>query len=210
MQGPALSLDRATLASAAHDLRNPLAVILGMTTVLRARAMPRDRDCLDAIATECNRLSRMVDNLMAVTRIDAAPNREWIPADDLASAAIARLEGLVTGVSVALEIQSGVLVHVEPGFGELLLLNVLEHLAWTADGRIQLAIRHENGNVTIDVHGPAPADGNGTLGLEIARRIAEAHDGRLEKLSPTGGGALVRVELPDAGERPAPATEVTR
>ena len=204
MQGSDLTLDRATLASAVHDLRNPLAVIVGMASVLRARAMPRDRDCLDAISTECNRLARMVDNLMAAARIgDLPPQREWIPADELASAAIERLEGLAPGTSVALEIQNGVLIHIEPVLGELLLVNLLEYLASPREGRLELSISRSNGAVSIEVHGTAASTvARDALELLIPRHIVHAHGGTLEKLEPEAGGALVRATLPDGAPRP--------
>ena len=203
MQGSDLTLDRATLASAVHDLRNPLAVIVGMASVLRARAMPRDRDCLDAIAMECGRLSRMVDNLMAASRLGSAPAREWLPADELASAAIARLESVLGGTSIALDIADGALVHVEPMLGELLLVNVLDALASPPEGRLELAIHRDNGRSVIEVRGATALADDRTLPLAIAHQLVGAHGGSLETLDPNGGGALVRITIPDAGERPA-------
>jgi len=207
MEGSELTLDRATLASAVHDLRNPLAVIVGMTSVLRARAMPRDRDCLDAINMECNRISRMVDNLMAVARAANVGARDWIPADELASAAVGRLEGILTGTAVALEVPSDELVHVDPVLGELLLVNILELLAWPADGGVTLAITREDKRTLIQVHGTVAGAGAPCVNLMIAQKIAEAHGGSLERLEPAGGGTLIRVVLPDGAARPEP--EVT-
>jgi K+-sensing histidine kinase KdpD len=208
MQGSDVTLDRATLASAVHDLRNPLAVILGMASVLRARAMPRDKDCLDAIAVECGRLSRMVDNLMAASRMGMAPAREWLPADELASQSIARLESVLGGTSIALDVEAGVLVHVEPMLGELLLVNVLEAVAGPPDGRLELLIRRDNGGTVIDVRGSIAFADDRSLPLMIAQQIASVHGGTLEALDPSGGGSLIRIKIPDAAERPAPV-EVT-
>lgn len=202
MQGSDLTLDRATLASAVHDLRNPLAVIVGMASVLRARAMPRDRDCLDAISMECNRISRMVDNLMAVTRAGTTSAREWIPADELASASVARLEGVLAGTSISLDVPTDELVHVDPVLGELLLANILDVLAWPANGRVTLAIKREARATVIEAHGMVTCAGGPTVSIVIARHIAEAHGGSLEQLEPPGGGMLVRVVLPDGADRP--------
>jgi len=202
MEGSELTLDRATLASAVHDLRNPLAVIVGMTSVLRARAMPRDRDCLDAINLECNRISRMVDNLMAVARVTGVGAREWLPADELASAAIERLEGVLTGTAVALEVPNNELVHVDPVLGELLLVNILELLAWPVDGGVTLAITREDKRTVIQAHGTVGDAGAPCVNLMIAQKIAEAHGGSLERLEPAGGGTLIRVVLPDGAARP--------
>jgi len=202
MQGSDLTLDRATLASAVHDLRNPLAVIVGMTSVLRARAMPRDRDCLDAINVECNRISRMVDNLMAAARTGSVGEREWIPVDELASLAVARLEGILPNTAIALDVPRNELVHADPVLVDLLLVNILELLAWQVDSRVSLAIKRENGGTVIEAHGSGTGSGAPSVNMMIAQNIAEAHGGSLERLDPASGGSLVRVVLPDAAARP--------
>lgn len=86
----------ALLSSISHDLRTPLAVILGSVTSLRefGDEMPPEArsDLLRAIEEETGRLSRFVANLLAMTRLEAGLNirRESVDALDVAAAAVRR------------------------------------------------------------------------------------------------------------------------
>jgi two-component system sensor histidine kinase KdpD len=90
-------LRAALLSSLSHDLRTPLASILGAVTSLRqlgGALRPEDRDdLLAAIEEEAERLSRFVANLLDMTRLQAgalAASRDWIDAADAARAAVDR------------------------------------------------------------------------------------------------------------------------
>jgi len=89
-------LRSALLSSLSHDLRTPLAAILGSVTTLRelGDAMPAEAraDLLAAIEEETGRLSRFVANLLAMTRLEAgvALKRDWIDVGDIVRAAGAR------------------------------------------------------------------------------------------------------------------------
>ena len=86
-------LRSALLSSISHDLRTPLATILGSVTSLRQlgdRMDARDRaDLLAAIEEETDRLSRFVADLLAMTRLEAGLDvrRDWIDAADVVRAA---------------------------------------------------------------------------------------------------------------------------
>src|SRR5262245_50761321 len=63
---------RATLlSSVSHDLRTPLAVITGMATSLRDQAIGEQREELDTIVDEAQRLSRILTNLLSITKVEA-------------------------------------------------------------------------------------------------------------------------------------------
>ncbi len=89
-------LRSALLSSISHDLRTPLATILGSVTTLRelGEAMPAEAraDLLAAIEEETDRLSRFVANLLAMTRLEAgvAVKRDWTDAADVLRAALTR------------------------------------------------------------------------------------------------------------------------
>ena len=81
----------AVLASLGHDLRTPLATILGAASSLREldlSAAARD-DLLTAIEEEAERLNRHVANLLQLSRLElgAAPRRDWVDLNDIAEAA---------------------------------------------------------------------------------------------------------------------------
>lgn len=90
-------LRSALLSSISHDLRTPLATILGSVTSLRQlgdRMEPEDRaDLLEAIEEETDRLSRFVGDLLVLTRLEAGLDvrRDWIDPGDTAVAAAEHL-----------------------------------------------------------------------------------------------------------------------
>jgi len=90
-------LRAALLASISHDLRTPLASILGSATSLRqlGERMPKlDRaDLLATIEEEAGRLSTFVSNLLDMTRLEAGAldiRRDWVDAGDAVRGAVAR------------------------------------------------------------------------------------------------------------------------
>src|SRR5678815_3314112 len=91
---------RSSLLSAlSHDLRTPLAAITGAATTLRDESAAIDRgqqrEMLDTICEEADRLERLVRNLLDMTRLESgaiAVKREWIPLEEIVGAALTRLE----------------------------------------------------------------------------------------------------------------------
>lgn len=210
------------LSSVSHDLRTPLAVITGMATELRERAHGHDKESLDTIVDEAQRLSRILTNLLAITKVEtgAEPRREWMPLDDLIGPALERLEPELAGRDVVLDI-SAELANVDPILTEQLLVNLLENaIKHTEPGcAIEVRARRDGASAVIEVadHGPglppgppeqvftkfwtAGARGVG-LGLAVCRAIALAHQGTIEATTRPQGGTAFRVRFPDDGAPP--------
>ena len=91
----------ALLSSVSHDLRTPLASILGSVTSLRqlGHKMP-DKDRADLLATieeEASRLSAFVSNLLDMTRLEAGAidiRRDWVDVSDVVGSAVSRARRL--------------------------------------------------------------------------------------------------------------------
>lgn len=106
---------RATLLSSlSHDLRTPLASILGAVSSLRElgdRMSTETRaDLLAAIEEEAGRLSIFVANLLDMTRLESgSPDlaRDWVDVGDCARAAIARARRLFAGRAMTLTAGEG-------------------------------------------------------------------------------------------------------
>ena len=101
------------LASVSHDLRTPLASIVGTLSSLRSfGARYDDRTRIELLATaqgEAERLDRFVGNLLDMTRLDAGavePKREVVEIGDLISTALRRASPLLKGHRVASAIAS--------------------------------------------------------------------------------------------------------
>ncbi len=219
-------LRNALLSAVSHDLRTPLAVITGMATTLRETAVVAAQDGLDTIVAESARLSRILENLLTVTKVEAGakPRREWVPIEEVVGTALMRLDETLEGRKVDIEIADDALVHIDPVLGELLLVNLLDNAAkHTPSGTpIELKARREGTTAIIDVadRGPgippgserlvferffraAPGTAAGVgLGLAVCRGITVAHGGTIEALSREGGGTVFRVALPDGEPMP--------
>ncbi len=217
------------LSSVSHDLRTPLAVITGMATELRERSVGKDRESLDTIVDEAQRLSRILTNLLAITKVEtgAQPRREWMPLDDLVGPALERLEPELASRPVALQITDE-LANIDPILAEQLLVNLLDNaVKHTEPGcAIEVHARREGASAVIEVSDrgpglpPGPPDqvfakffrgrtagaGGIGLGLAVCRAIAAAHGGTIEAVRREGGGTTFRATFPDDGAPPALAT----
>ncbi len=213
---------QAVLASVSHDLRTPLASIKGAAESLAQREIPWNDDeragFAATIVQEAGRLSRLVDNLLDMSRIEAGrlrPDLDWYPLDALVDDVLSRLESLTTGHIVRAEIPP-TLPPVPLDYVQIsqVLANLVENaVRYTPPGtEIHLTAGQEDGFVRVDVHdnGPGiPAEalphvfekfyrvlggdrasvpGTG-LGLAIARGFIEAHGGTISVQSPPPGEA---------------------
>ena len=103
-------LRSALLSSISHDLRTPLASILGSVTSLRDFGDRLDpatrRDLLSAIEEETRRLSQFVANLLDMTRLETGNLElatDWVDLADVVHGAVARAERLHPGRRVVLD-----------------------------------------------------------------------------------------------------------
>lgn len=150
----ALALPSTLLASVSHDLRNPLAVVLGASEALQegsAHLVGEDgRAYLRAIRRECLRMDEYVKGLFNATRLimggGAGLVHDWVAIEDLAHAAVERLARYRDGVRVAIQVQSPLApIRVHGALIEQALLNVLDNAAKFAppDTEVQLFIRQD-------------------------------------------------------------------
>lgn len=218
---------RRFMANAAHELRTPIAVLRSRTDV----ALQRERDAtayvaaLQAIGTEAERVSGIVDDLLTLARADAGERslrREALFLDDLALDAGGALSALATARGVRLDLDRFEEAPVvgDPTLLRQLLLIVLDNaIKFTpAGGSVRLRVGSDQGRATMTVQdtgiGIAPGElprifdrfyrtptarersaGVG-LGLSIARWIADAHGATIDVVSTVGTGTTVTVSFP--------------
>ncbi len=226
LRARAEELRSSLLSTVSHDLRTPLATILGMATSLRDTARADQVEALDTVVDEARRLGAILTNLLAITRVESGAEivREWVPAEELVGAALARTETVLAGREVTLAVAADVGALVDPILIEQLLLNLLENAAkhTPAGSPIEIAAHRDGDGMVIEisdrgpglpdvplfekfVRGPTHAPGAG-LGLAVCRGIAIAHGGRIDAVPRPGGGATFRVWLPGG---PAPLPEIS-
>jgi signal transduction histidine kinase len=222
----ALTAQRRFVADASHELRTPLTTIRGNVGLLLKRddITTEDRSAaLHDIASESERMSRMVQDLLTLARADAGYHLEKFPLD---------LRPIVEDVSrQAQKLQPTREVELLDGQPSIVTGNAdaIKQLLWilidnafkhTADGgHVQVQLQPGNGwtSLVVSDDGPGIAArdldriferfyqsdvaraGEGTgLGLAIARWIAKEHGGRVYAGNSPQGGARFTVELPVA------------
>ena len=229
-------LRNSLLAALSHDLRTPLAALIGLAESL-ALTKPALSDAqletAGAVAEEARRMSALVNNLLDMARIESGEvklRRHWLPFEEVVGSALKSAQAALTrhGVDVMLA-RDLPLVEFDATLIERVLYNLLENGAkYTPDGtRVALAAEVAGGEliVTVSDTGPGIAPGKETaifdkftrgaresslpgvgLGLAISRAIVKAHRGRIWAANNPGGGARFSFTLP-LGTPPAPPEE---
>ena len=159
---------RAFLADASHELRTPItAVQASAETLLRASPTPAQREKLTLqILRDAHRAGRLIDDLLALTRLEQGIPLAAEPVDlvPLAAAAADRTRELAPAVTVTLDAPSHSRLSGDPARLRQVLDNLLDNArhATQAGGRITVRIsnRHDTAEVEITDTGPGipPAD----------------------------------------------------
>jgi two-component system sensor histidine kinase KdpD len=125
----------ALLSSVSHDLRSPLASIIGAADSLNSYGGAMDEAdrhaLLDTIRAEGERLDRHIQNLLDMTRLgqgELVIKRDWIGVDELIGSAVGRLRRYRPDARVNISIDSSLgPVWVHPSLVEQALFNVMEN-----------------------------------------------------------------------------------
>jgi len=223
------------LSSVSHDLRTPLAAIMGATSTMlddeATLAPAARRDLTQTVYEEASRLHRLLTNLLYMTRLESRSvelRKEWQPVEEVIGAALTRLEPRLRERRVETRLSNPVTsVPLDSVLIEQVLINLLENaLRYTpVESPIEIAAFETEGAVTIEVadrgpgipegheqrifeqfyRGARKADGGVGLGLTISHAIVRAHGGRMWVERREGGGAAFRFELPRDGAAPEEA-----
>lgn len=222
-------LRNALLSAVSHDLRTPLAMIaVTASSLLEGTAQqswPVKLEMLQTIEDESRRLSRQVDNLLDMARLDSGAivlNREWQVLEELVGVALTRLRREIQGRVIHVQIPDDFpLLWVAADLIEQMLINLLENaVRYTPEGSsIELTAEHraEHALIRVADRGPGLPPGSETkvfdkffrghtkvadgqrgigLGLAICQAIVRAHDGQITAANRPAGGAEFVVSLP--------------
>lgn len=223
---------RSTLLGAvSHDLRTPLAAIQGAATslLLPEGALPEAsrRDLLVMIREESERLTRLLGNVLDLTRLESGiirVRKEWQPLDEVVGSTLVRLERqgpvpvrvLMPDDLPPVPLDGGLMEQVL----ENLLVNARLHAgdgevlleAWAGPDSMELAVSDRGPGVRAGFHAKVfekffrmPGqlrDGGAGLGLAICEAIVKAHGGSIWVEDREGGGARFRISLPQDAPPP--------
>lgn len=169
-------LRQALLSSISHDLRTPLAAILGAVGTLRgygAELDPATRDELLATTeAEAERLNRFINNLLDMTRLEAGAIRPaTVPTDpdEIVGSLAERVAAVVSRHRFVVDVAPNLpMVAVDPVLIEQALFNLVDNAAKYAPAgtTITLAARREGDTVAIAVLDEGPG-----LGAEELERV---------------------------------------
>ena len=221
------------LSSVSHDLRTPLAAITGSATALLkddGSITPAERkDLLENVRDEADRLGRLVNNLIEMTRLESGPvelHKELHHLDDVAGSAITRMEGRIGARQIVTNLLPELpMVPMDAMLIEQVFVNLIENALKYTPGSspIEITASAGEGRLTVKVgdrgpgippedldrlfdkfyrgrlHGPT---GGAGLGLAICKAIIEAHGGSIWAANRAGGGAVFEFFL---GTGPEPA-----
>lgn len=217
---------RQFLADASHELRTPLSSIRGYAELFRigAASDPGDLEkSMARIEAESERMGRLVDDLLALARLDEVRQAVREPVDLTEVAHEVLSDALATDRhrSIELTAPASAMTTGDPDQLRRLLANLVANaLRHTAPHtQVEIAVTSANGiaRMTVRDHGEGLSPGSeahvfdrfwrddsgrsrdrgGTgLGLAIVAAIAEAHGGHVEAANAPEGGAVFAVTLP--------------
>ncbi len=159
-------LRAALLNSISHDLRTPLATVMGSATTLidygKTLKSEVRGDLLISIREEAERLNRYVGDLLDMTRLEGGALKtrsEWTDVRDVLAAAIARVSRRLETRRLARDFPHELTsVETDPGLLEQAIVNILENaVAYSPDGSaIDVAAYEDRGNVVISIEDEGP------------------------------------------------------
>jgi heavy metal sensor kinase len=225
-------------ADASHELRTPLTILqLELEGIAQRHELPAPiADEIGSALEETQRLSRIVENLMAIARLDAGEvkvEKVLLDLGELASSTAEQMKLLAEekALSLRCNIQPSVRVFGDRARLKQVLVNLIDNaIKYTPEGgEIEVAVRCRDELAVLEVRdnglGMAPhvipnvferfyrADkarsrdsGGAGLGLAIVKAICTAHGAEVEVSSQEGKGSQFRVQLPIARASEAPIT----
>jgi two-component system sensor histidine kinase KdpD len=184
----------ALLTSISHDLRTPLASILGSATSLRNYRQSLDEAAQDeliaTIQEEGERLNRFIANLLDMTRLEAGavqPRTDLVDVGDVVGSALERCARVLAKHRVTVDVAPDLpMLNLDPVLFEQVLFNLLDNAAkYAPDGtEIELNARQDGPVVRLKVID----EGHGILPEDLDRIFEKFHRARMADNRRVGTG----------------------
>jgi two-component system sensor histidine kinase VicK len=219
---------KAFIADVTHELRTPLTVIKGTIETLEDGALDDlegRSSLLTSMMRETDRLIRMVNELLVLTRADARSlnlNIQELDLSELARMRCESLKNLAARQKVELKVTGdSCMVYADPDrlsqVLDNLLANAIRHAPENSTVTIKIEFKNDGAECSVSDSGPGIPEkhlpfifgrfyrvensrdrlsGGTGLGLAIARALIAAHGGRVSASSTEGVGATVTFWLP--------------
>lgn len=218
------------LAAISHDLRTPLAAIVGAASSLQTQrdklSGPEQYRLLGSIVSEASYLSTVTENTLQLVQLTGAAQalkRDWESMEEIVGAVLARVRQRDSQRRIKSNVPENLpLVKADPVLLAQLISNLLDNALQYSDGAIDLSVSVEAQELLISVKDRGPGipeaeqkvifeaytrgDQSGQrgagLGLALCRAIALAHGGRLTLRPRQGGGSNFVLALPLDAQQP--------
>jgi two-component system sensor histidine kinase KdpD len=219
-------LRNSLLAAISHDLRTPLAALVGMAESLTMMKLPEASPELETahrMKDAALRMNSLVGNMLDMARLQSGPvqlNRQWQPLEEVVGTALKAMSGALDQRPVKVVLADDLpLVNIDAVLFERVLCNLLENAAKYTETMSPITLRAAASGdqviITVDDTGPGLPKGKELaifdmfergrkesstpgvgLGLAICRAIVEAHGGTIRGETRAQGGARFTIELP--------------
>jgi signal transduction histidine kinase/HAMP domain-containing protein len=217
-QSEKLALVGQLAAGAAHEIRNPLAVIYGFIQLLQKRLSPEEghQYYLPLILQEIERVNQIVTELLMLSK-PSRPNYRETELEEVVHSILPlmKAEATLHGIEIVDRCEKGTRLHVDVEQLKQIMLNLMKNSieAMKQGGVLTVESRQDDAMVHISVRdtgeGIPPEylnrifepffslkeEGTG-LGLPISRRMVENHGGDMHIHSKPGQGTEIVISLP--------------
>jgi|WetSurMetagenome_2_1015567.scaffolds.fasta_scaffold11125_2 two-component system, OmpR family, sensor histidine kinase KdpD len=217
-------LYKTLFSSISHELRIPVATIMGASDSLISTRHPEEicRELSLEIFKASKRLNRLIENLLNMSRLESGritPRLDWYDIHDLINIVLENLNDELKPFRTHIVIPDDMpLVKIDFGLMEQVLYNLIYNATQYASASTNLRVKafFDNGILTLQVMDRGPgfprkeislifnkfyrvegSEAGGTgLGLSIAKGFVEAHNGTIAVENRQNGGAKFTIKIP--------------
>ena len=219
-------LRNSLLSAISHDLRTPLASMVGLSESLQLmgpRLSAEQASMATAMAATARRMSALVNNLLEMARLESGAVRldlQWQPIEEVVGSALAAVEPVMAHHAIDVVIPEDMaLVRFDAVLMERVLVNLLENAArYTPAGscvRVAARVVDDSFELVVSDNGPGLPRGREAemfhmfergqresatpgvgLGLALCHAILEAHGGTITVGNAPDGGARFVMRIP--------------
>ena len=221
-----LKLYNTLLNSLSHELRTPIATIIGASDnlLMNANNLTDENkvNLLSEISLASLRLNQQVENLLNMSRLESGfiqPKKDWCDLNELVYASIKQIEDHSDEHIIVVDVKENLpLFKLDVGLMEQVLYNLINNAVVYTPINSTITIKGEGESntciITVEDNGEGfPADelekvfekfyrlkysrtGGTGLGLSIAKGFIEAHNGTIVLENSITGGAKFTIRIP--------------